>query len=67
MLLLELLQNLTRGVRARASRQSGAGMRATSTKIEAFDRRAVARPVQQRPHRKELIKREVAVEDLAAG
>src|SRR5580693_1493497 len=66
-LLLDLLQNLTRGVRARASRQSGPGMRATATKIEVVDRRAVARPVEQWPHREKLIERQIAMEDLSAA
>src|ERR1700690_3770928 len=66
-LLPQMLQYLSRRVRARAPGQACTRMGAAAAKIQVFDRRAIAGPVQQRAHGEKLVEREIAVEDLAAG
>src|ERR1700736_2270856 len=66
-LLLQILQDLARGIGSRAARQARAGMRATSAQIQILNRRLVTRPVQQRPHGEKLVEGQIAVEDLSAS
>ena len=42
-------------------------MRSAPAQIKILNRRLVTRPIQQRTHGEELIQRQIAVEDLAAG
>ena len=44
-----------------------ARVRARAAKVEPGDRSAVARPAEQRAHGEELVERQLAVEDVAAG
>src|SRR5579862_5690575 len=66
-LLLQVFQYLARGIRARTAGQSRAWMRSAPTQIQMLDRRAISRPVEQRTHGEELVKRKFSVEDLPAG
>src|SRR5262245_27142424 len=60
-------QNLTGGVCAGPAVQSGPGVRAGSAEEQMTNRRRVPSPTQQRPRHEELIDRELAVENVAAG
>jgi len=42
-------------------------MRARATQVQAPDRSAISRMSQQRPHREQLIERQLAMKDVAAG
>src|SRR4051812_8924569 len=64
---LERLEDLPRGVRSRASIETGAGMRSRSAEEQPIDRRAVAGPAEQRARDEPLIERELAMEDVPAG
>ena len=61
------LEDFARGVLPGRPREAAAGMRARAAEKEPLDRRAVLRPAEHRPHREELIERQLAVMDVAAG
>src|SRR5437660_2835917 len=63
---LQFFQYLPRGIRSGPASQSHSGMRATATQVQVLNRRAIARPVQQRTHGKELVQRQFPVKDLPA-
>src|SRR6478735_9418553 len=63
-LFLEAFQNLARRVSSRSPGQSGPWMGPTSAEIKVFNRRFVARPIQQGAHGEELVQRKVAVKNL---
>src|SRR6202453_131127 len=66
-LFFQILQNLSRRVRARPSGQPRARMRPRPAQIQILDRRTISRPIQQRTHREELIESQLPMEDVAAG
>jgi len=47
--------------RSGSTRQSISRVRAVAAQEQAFDRRLVARPIQHRPHREDLVQRQFAV------
>src|SRR5690349_18190841 len=63
----QLLQNFSRGVGAGGTGQTVSGMRSRAAKVQPPDRRAVARPVQQRAHGENLVQRQLTVENVAAS
>src|ERR1051326_3665053 len=62
--LFQLLQNFSCGICSRAASQSHSGMRTRPAQIQIRNRSLVARPIKQWPHREELIKRQLPVEDV---
>src|SRR6185295_9128996 len=48
-------------------RHESAGMRAPAAQVEPADGCAIARSPQERPHREELVERQLAVKDVAAA
>src|SRR5215470_8743425 len=52
---LQGFHDLSRGVRPLPSGQSSTRMRSAPAQVQIFDGRAVPRPIEQWPHRKELI------------
>src|SRR6185295_19897489 len=66
-LALQGLHDLARGVRAGEAGDAAARVRAGPAQEQVFDRRAVPRPSEERPHREQLIESRLAVEDVAAG
>src|SRR3990167_9169951 len=63
----EIACNHTSCVDARSPCEAGAGMRSRAAQKKTADRRAVLTEPQERPHGEELIERELAMENLAAG
>src|SRR6185436_15635625 len=59
--------DLARGVLPRRSGEAVARMRARTAEIEPFDRRGVVGPAQRRPHGEQLVERELAMMNMAAG
>src|SRR5262245_19076926 len=60
-------QDLAGGVAAAGSHHAAARVRARAAQVEAFDRRAVARPAGNRSQEEDLVRRDLAVEDVPAG
>src|SRR5579859_7169628 len=73
MLLLErwkssqVADNFAGGVGPASSREAVAGMRARAAEEKSADGRLVARPIENRTHREELVESQFTVENVAAG
>src|SRR5262245_9968795 len=63
---LEVLQDLLRGVGARAARDAAARMRAGARQVEAVEEEPVSRRAQERPPREGLIQRRLGVLEVPA-
>src|SRR5260221_574849 len=64
---LQITRNCPRGERTGAPVQTGPRVRPTAAQIQAPNRRGVPRPFQQRPRDEQLIERQLAVKNVAAG
>src|SRR5207249_4930689 len=66
-LLLQSLRDLPCGIGPGAAGQPRSRMRTVAARIKLLNGSLVARPIQQRSHREELVEREFAVKNMAAG
>src|SRR5687767_5563305 len=64
---VQILQHFARSKRAGTAVQPGAWMRAGSAQIEVANGRLVAGRPEERARQQQLIERDLAVKDLAAG
>src|SRR5437667_12907889 len=62
-----MLQNFTRSIRTGTAGQACTRMGSAAAQVQVLDRGAITRPLKQRTHGEELVKRQFAVEDVAAG
>src|SRR5439155_10087734 len=60
-------ENLPCGVLTGAARETMARVRPRAAEIQVAERCPILRPSERRPHREQLIQRELAVKDVAAG
>src|SRR5262245_53528063 len=60
-------QRLPRRVAAAGAHHAAARVRPGAAEVEPLDRRPVARPAGDRPHEEDLVRRDLAVEDVPAG
>src|SRR3990170_3942237 len=61
-----VLQDLPRRVVSRRAHDAASGMGSRSAEVQVLDRRAILGPARDRPEEEELVRRELAVEDVPA-
>ena len=64
---LQRPENLARGVSARQAADAAARMGAGAAQEQPVNRRSILRVTENRPHREELVERQLAVMDVAIG
>src|SRR5579864_9649109 len=62
----QFANNFARRIRARCARQTIPRVRARTAKEKSANRRLVTRPIQNGPHRKQLIERKLAMKHMPA-